>query len=49
MGIMNKIKRIAGIITEPEPKELPKDSKRIDNSEEKHKAIEQAYKKIKKK
>lgn len=45
MKIIDKLKQIVGI----QPKELPKDSKRIDNSEEKHKAIEQAYKKMKKK
>lgn len=49
MKIIDKLKQIVGIQPKELPKELPKDSKRIDNSEEKHKAIEQAYKKLKKK
>lgn len=44
MKLIDKLKQIVGI----QPKELPKES-RIDNSEAKHKAIEQAYKKLKKK
>ena len=45
MSIIDKLKQIVGI----QPKEQPKKERQIDNSKEKRKAIEQAYKKLKKK
>ena len=45
MSIIDKLKQIVGLT----PKEQPKKERQIDNSEKKRKAIEQAYKKLKKK
>lgn len=46
MSIIDKLKQLVGLT----PKEVPKTKERqIDNSLEKRKAIEQAYKKMKKK
>lgn len=46
MSLKNKIKRIVEIITEKENKykRPKKGEKRIDHSDEKHKAIEKAWK-----